>query len=203
MGKEQYVAEMYFRLEVDQLTHTRVVYTFMDFIGDMGGVSDIMLQLASWLIGSYAAFHASWATVSALYRIKLPDGNIYAKSKQNEDVSPNLYKMKLPLYTRVFLWLNTTLCGCLLKPCVKDHHQKFLDILEKGTERQEADFDLYEIIKESKQLRFELDILKEKLNASNDPIFSAVNEKAIIELEENSEAPPKVKSSINDDQGNE
>lgn len=76
-GSEQMVAEMYFRLEVDQITHNRVVYDFMAFIGDLGGVKDIMLQLAGWVIGSYAAFHASWSTISSLYRVKLPEGNIY------------------------------------------------------------------------------------------------------------------------------
>jgi hypothetical protein len=80
-GSEQLVAEMYFRLEVDQITHNRVVYTFMDFIGDLGGVKDIMLQLAGWVFGSYSAFYASWSTVATLYRVKLPDGNIYKQSK--------------------------------------------------------------------------------------------------------------------------
>ena len=145
-GSEQLVAEMYFRLEVDQITHNRVVYTFMDFIGDLGGVKDIMLQLAGWVIGSYAAFHASWSTVAALYRVKLPEGNIYAQSKQNDPSTPDLYKIKLPLCTRLFLWLNTTMCGFLFKCCLKDHHEKFLEVLDKGAEKQENDFDIYEII---------------------------------------------------------
>lgn len=70
IGSEDMIAEQYYRLEVDQITHGRVVYNFMDFIGDLGGVPAILLQLAGWLIGSYSAFHASFATLSALYRFK-------------------------------------------------------------------------------------------------------------------------------------
>jgi hypothetical protein len=111
-----------------------VVYNFMSFIGDLGGVKDIMLQLAGWIIGSYAAFHSSWSTISALYRVKLPDGNIYQKSKQNDPNTPNIYKIKLPLLTRVFIWMNTTMFGCFFGPCRKPHHDKFLEILDKGGE---------------------------------------------------------------------
>jgi hypothetical protein len=94
----------------------------MDFIGDLGGVKDIMLQIAGWIIGSYAAFHSSWSTISALYKVKLPDGNIFTESKQNDPANPDLFKMKLPLPTRFFLWMTTTKCGCFLKCCLKEKH---------------------------------------------------------------------------------
>lgn len=42
-GSENLIAEMYFRLEVDQISHTRNVYALMDFIGALGGVSDLLL----------------------------------------------------------------------------------------------------------------------------------------------------------------
>jgi hypothetical protein len=173
---------MYFRLEVDQITHTRVVYNFMDFIGDLGGVRDIMLELAGWLIGSYAAFHSSWATVSALYRVRLPDGNMFLSSKQNDSTQPDLFKMKLPLSTRFFLWLNTTMCSCFFKCCMKPQHEKYLELLDAANEKAEADFDIYEMIQESKRLRFELEKLKEKNGCADDPDFQAIDEKTIIEL---------------------
>ena len=42
-GADRLIAEMYFRVAVDQFTHSRTVYFFMDFIGDIGGVTGIML----------------------------------------------------------------------------------------------------------------------------------------------------------------
>jgi hypothetical protein len=32
------MVEFYFRLDVDQIEHSRVVFSFMDFIGSLGGV---------------------------------------------------------------------------------------------------------------------------------------------------------------------
>ena len=80
-GAEDLIGEMYFRLEVDQITHGRVVYTLMDFIGALGGVSDLLLQILGWIIGGYAAFHSSVATISALYKVKTENTSIFSKSK--------------------------------------------------------------------------------------------------------------------------
>jgi hypothetical protein len=68
-------AEMYFRLDVDQVRHGRVVFTSMDFIGSLGGVSDFMLQVVGWVIGGYAAFHQAYATMNVLYKIRRPESD--------------------------------------------------------------------------------------------------------------------------------
>jgi hypothetical protein len=60
---------MYFRLAVDQISHTRDVYFFMNFIGDLGGVERILLKVFGWILGGYAAFHSSLMTVRALYKL--------------------------------------------------------------------------------------------------------------------------------------
>ena len=48
------IAEMYFRLSVDKVEHTRIVYKFMDWLGALGGVGDIMMMMITFLIGGYA-----------------------------------------------------------------------------------------------------------------------------------------------------
>lgn len=52
------------------------------------------------------------------------------------------------------------------------------------------------MIQEAKKLRFELDILKEKMGATNDPVFNGINEKTVITLDgedegSSKEEPPK------------
>ena len=89
------IAEIYFRFEVDQVSHSRVVYALMDFIGSLGGVSDLLLQIIGWIFGGYAAFHSSVATISALYRIKSKDPSVFEKSKQNDPDHPNISKFKV------------------------------------------------------------------------------------------------------------
>lgn len=59
------------------------------------------------------------------------------------------------------------------------------------------------MINEAKKLRFELDVLKEKMGAQNDPAFNALDEKKIINLDEDDAEEPnkdnKVNPSINVD----
>jgi hypothetical protein len=90
----------------------------MNFIGDLGGTSEFMLQLAGWILGSYSAFHASIATMSALYfyRVKNSD-KIFLDRKQNNGDAPEIQKIKLPLLTRLFLWTQTTMFSFLCKSC--------------------------------------------------------------------------------------
>lgn len=82
-GPKGVIAEMYFRLEVDQVSHGRVVYTIMDFIGDLGGVPDLLLQICGWVLGGWAAFHSSFATLSHLFRVKSSEANIFLPAKSN------------------------------------------------------------------------------------------------------------------------
>ena len=64
------LSNFYFRLDVNQIEHSRQVFSLMDFIGDIGGVPDLLLQVGGWVIGSYAAFYASLSTFSELYRVR-------------------------------------------------------------------------------------------------------------------------------------
>jgi hypothetical protein len=57
-------------MAVDQVTHSRNVYFFMDFIGDIGGVTGIMLQIFGWILGGYASYHSAFMTIAALYKVK-------------------------------------------------------------------------------------------------------------------------------------
>ena len=108
VGSEDTIAEMYFRLQVDQISHSREVYTFMMFLGNLGGVSELLLQLAGLLIGGYASFHSSFATIAALYLHKNEGDPIFSASKWNNPANPSVQKIKLPLSTRVFLYFLST-----------------------------------------------------------------------------------------------
>ena len=67
------IAELYFRLNSDQMSHYKRVFSFMDFLGAIGGVSRILLQIVGVLIGSYSKFLASFSTIGMLYKIKSKD----------------------------------------------------------------------------------------------------------------------------------
>lgn len=71
---QKVLAEMYFRMEVDIISHQRVVFSSMDFIGSLGGVSGFVLQMTQFVIGGYAAFHSSVVTASAINKLKVANG---------------------------------------------------------------------------------------------------------------------------------
>jgi hypothetical protein len=116
------IAEMYFRLEVDQVSHARNVYALMDFIGALGGVSDLLLQILGWIFGGYAAFHSGLATLAALYKVRHGGGSLFLPSKRNDPAKPEEEKIKVALRTRVFLYFLQAPLGCLCAPCKKPRH---------------------------------------------------------------------------------
>ena len=100
-------AEMYFRLDVDQITHGRVVFSLMDFIGELGGVSDFVLMVSSWVIGGYAAFHASIVTMSVLYRVRRPpDQKLFTAGQADDQIESDIENIKFTLCTKVMLYFH-------------------------------------------------------------------------------------------------
>jgi len=148
---------MFFRMEVDQISHSRDVYYFMDFIGDIGGVGEVLLQICGWVFGGYGAFHAMFSTIAILYLYK-GEENPFAKSKK--ETAPGLHKIKLPLSTRFWLYMQTTPCGCFFTSCKKDKHIKLEQIIEAGSEKVEEDFNLEFLLKQNKELRKTLEGMK-------------------------------------------
>ena len=58
------VAEMYFRVSVDYVQHSRVVYKFMDWLGAIGGVEKILMKFLCFMIGGYASFNSAIVTIN-------------------------------------------------------------------------------------------------------------------------------------------
>ena len=58
------IAELYWRLNSDQVTHWRKAFSLMDLFGALGGVSKILLQVCGFTIISYSKFWSSFSTTS-------------------------------------------------------------------------------------------------------------------------------------------
>ena len=67
---ETKIAEIYFRLDIDEIEHWRVVYGFFELLESLGGVPEILKSIAGFFIGSYLAFHSSMMQMKTLYQIK-------------------------------------------------------------------------------------------------------------------------------------
>ena len=58
---------MYIRLDDDEVSHERKVYHLMDLLGDVGGVKDILMDLAFFFFGGWLAFEKSIEFMHKLY----------------------------------------------------------------------------------------------------------------------------------------
>jgi len=49
---------MYFRIDIDEIRHTRIVYEFMDWLGSIGGVAEILFHISYLFLGSWLSFNS-------------------------------------------------------------------------------------------------------------------------------------------------
>jgi len=56
------VAEMYFRVSVDEIIHSRIVYKLMDWLGALGGVEKILIKVIKLIAGGFLQFHSAVTT---------------------------------------------------------------------------------------------------------------------------------------------
>lgn len=56
------IAEVFFRLDTDQITHHRNVFALMDFFGAIGGVSTVLFSICGIFYGGYATFESAFET---------------------------------------------------------------------------------------------------------------------------------------------
>ena len=64
------IAQMYWRLNNDQIMHWRKAFSIMDLFGSLGGVSKILLSICTFFVSGYSNFWAKFSTTSMLYNIK-------------------------------------------------------------------------------------------------------------------------------------
>ena len=58
------IAEMYFRMDVSQLEHSRTVFKLMDWLGAIGGVEFILKVLFGFFVSGYINFNSDIVTLN-------------------------------------------------------------------------------------------------------------------------------------------
>jgi len=57
-GNENFrIAEMYFRIEIDEILHDRLVIGFMEWLGEVGGIAEIMSRALGFFLAGWLAFN--------------------------------------------------------------------------------------------------------------------------------------------------
>lgn len=52
------------------LKHERIVFDYMDWLGALGGVPDIIMMIVGFAIGGYVTFNSTFYTMAGLYRVR-------------------------------------------------------------------------------------------------------------------------------------
>mmetsp|Transcript_11753 Transcript_11753/g.19836 ORF Transcript_11753/g.19836 Transcript_11753/m.19836 type:complete len:141 (-) Transcript_11753:50-472(-) len=111
------------------------------------------MQILGWVLGGYAAFHSTFSTISAMYRIKGKNTEFLNKE---ESEAAAVKELKLSLCQRIMLYMATESWFSSICCCLKNGNLKVsARIYEMGSEKLEEDFDLYEIIKKIKSIQEE------------------------------------------------
>ena len=139
------LANFYFRLDVNQLSHQRIVFSFMDFVGDLGGVPAFLIQVGGWIVGSYSAFYASISMIEETYRVRQPQRSekLFDGDKVDNDANGNkISEIHWKGINSLHLWLGRVSMNCRNKK-----HEKYHRILDICQERQDDEFNIVNIIK--------------------------------------------------------
>ena len=48
---------MFFRIDVNELKHERFAFDFMDWLGVIGGMTELLIRVATFILGGYLSFN--------------------------------------------------------------------------------------------------------------------------------------------------
>jgi len=51
------IAEIYFRIDNDEYIHEKYVFGVMDWLGEVGGITELLGRFFTFIIGGYLAFN--------------------------------------------------------------------------------------------------------------------------------------------------
>ena len=70
---ENVIVELYLRLDIDMIEHSRYVYNIYDYLESIGGIPEILKFIATLVVGTYCAFYAAIMNIGELYMVKSKD----------------------------------------------------------------------------------------------------------------------------------
>ena len=48
---------MYFRIDNDEIIHSKYVFDIMDWLGEVGGITELLCRFVTFMIGVYITFN--------------------------------------------------------------------------------------------------------------------------------------------------
>ena len=144
-GKPNTVMATYMSIDTQSMRHSRDIYNFLDFIADMGGVRDTLVQYLGIIVFPITYFLFRKGQIQDLFLVKTSeedkdlfvDGHTRANRKVSENVELNDTNIKpfvLSTKDSFRLYLATTYGSWL---CPDDRVAKQMKAFDEGSERTE------------------------------------------------------------------
>ena len=71
----KFIATIYYRIDIDQVKHTRVVFLFMDWLGAIAGIEKFLLKWFTFIFGGFIQYNAAIEIINQQYRKKDKEEN--------------------------------------------------------------------------------------------------------------------------------
>ena len=55
----RYIATIYYRLDINYVKHTRVVFLFMEWLGAIAGIEKFLLKWVTFIFGGFIQYNAA------------------------------------------------------------------------------------------------------------------------------------------------
>ena len=147
------LAEMYIRIKPDETTHVRVVYSFYDWLGSIGGINFVLTSFVKDIIGGYLYFNMIIEMMLPLFSFTKAQKRANAQSKYGKELSwgtvdreVDFTKFQIGCCERFRIYLINAFCcaGC----CKRESKSlaRTMDKLEEGEALMLHNFNLRNII---------------------------------------------------------
>tara|TARA_B110000285_G_C14875601_1_gene491341 strand:- start:144 stop:419 length:276 start_codon:yes stop_codon:yes gene_type:complete len=88
-----------------------------------------------------------------------------------DDSQKDIHDIKIPLSTRVLLYILTTPLKHVLKCLITEKLKFYQEVISQGNQKVDKDFDIKNVILKNRNLRHKLEVIKDRMRLVNDPDF--------------------------------
>ena len=188
------IAEIYFRLEIDEIIHYRDVGTFFDWLEAIGGIPEILKLLFNLVIGTYLTFHSTMMNLKTLYKVESEQAVFKKDEKYSSGETSNEQLISLSFIERFWLYFFTESNVRPLCLCRSKKMQKYVEVYDKGVSKMEEEYDMLNFAQSKRDIL----LMKEWISDTNKHLFS-INAPDPFEGEANDSDPQISRIFIDDD----
>ena len=138
----------------------------MDFIGDLGGVSDLIIMIFGFFLYPYSNFSFTLELQKHLYKGRTNDLHMFRKESQirgkdklDQNLSTKLqfeiskhYTLHLKIMDKVKLYLSQYFGFLCCKPCWM-RRDKFTKMYEEGASKMEKELNIFKLLKSIRRMK--------------------------------------------------